>query len=185
MNRLFSCLVACGLAACGAVDAPSPEEFPGEDAAKFAEYRVPVEEHPELEAYAVYPVSGITYLANGDEVTFGYGFPRRLAGVRQHIDLIARNTGDMRSFDIRVEISAEDEVVTGTGSCTRDGRKFECIEYLAGIKVDAELARERLLEDDESLEEIDQHLRVTQIFSVDPIGIVSFELKDEIEFARP
>ena len=176
-------LLHLSLLACGAAEgelAPLEPERPNDT--KFAEYRVPVEGHPELEPYAVYPVSRITYEREGDDFRFGYGFPRGLAGARQHIALLGAHAGDMMSFPIRVEISHEDELVKSTGSCARNGVRFECYENLSGIKVDRALATERLLEDGKTSQEIEKHLRVTELFSGDPIGIVTFELKDGVEF---
>jgi hypothetical protein len=69
----------------------------------------------------------------------------------------------------------------GSGVCERAGQRIVCTESLPNLDVDREKARERMRESGLSRDELEQRLRVTDVFRADPIGIVEFELSSSSE----
>jgi hypothetical protein len=133
-----------------------------------ASYFVPVPE--ELTPWATYPVSRVVVRQDGDNLEIRYGFPRWLSGVRARIVLTGVSPEGTTTFCV----SAGE---LGTGTCTRDGARFECAEVLPGLEVDREKAREEMAAAGLAAEEIDKRLHVTDSFAADPIGILTFELE--------
>jgi hypothetical protein len=139
-----------------------------EQRSSIASYFVPVPE--ELTPWATYPVTRVVVRRDGDNLEIRYGFPRWLSGVRTRIVL----TGALPEGTTTFDVSAGE---LGTGTCTRDGAYFECVEVLPGLEVDREKAREEMEGAGLAAEEIDKRLDVTDSFAVDPIGVLTFELE--------
>jgi hypothetical protein len=133
-----------------------------------ASYQVPVADE-ELEPWATYPIPRVRFEVENGRVRIGYGFPRWLTGVGGGIELEGEYSGEPTRFDVTVKD-------VGTGTCTRFDRRFDCYEVLPGLSVDRERAAEEMHEDGLAADEIEQRLRVTDSFSTDPIGILSFDL---------
>jgi hypothetical protein len=140
---------------------------PTEHATGNATYRVPVE--AELAPFATYPLDRVRFEVEEDQVRIRYAFPRWLSGVSAGVVLEGNYAEDVTSFDV----TAGD---LGSGSCTRTGASFECHEDLPGLDVDREGAAERMLDAELPSAEVEQRLRVTDVFSTDPIGILAFDL---------
>jgi hypothetical protein len=133
-----------------------------------ASYFVPVPE--ELMPWATYPVGGVVVRQDGDNLEIRYGFPRWLNGVRARIVLTGVSPEGTTTF----EVSAGE---LGTGTCTRDGARFECAEVLPGLEVDRDGARKEMEGAGLPAEEIAKRLDVTDSFAADPIGVLTFELE--------
>jgi hypothetical protein len=136
-----------------------------------ARYSVPVPE--ELADFATYPVARVRVTRDEVHVRIAYGFPRWLGGIRQRIRLEGAYASDGTPFDVTAG-------ELGAGSCIQIGSHFECHELLPGIRVDLAQAELLMQEAGLSAVEIEQRLKVSAVFTADPIGILAFELAESV-----
>ena len=179
LNAMLTTLIELCLASCaegGTAEPPRPgaesSSAPAEldDRSEQASYRVPVPQ--ELAAWATYPIDRVEIEQDDRRIEIRYEFPRWLNGVGADIVLEAANAADSTSFDVTAS-------ELGSGTCTRAGARFECSEFLPGIAVDRGMARKHMLESNLAGGEIEQRLRVTDLFATDPIGVLEFELHSQ------
>jgi hypothetical protein len=173
MIRLSISLIAAACAAtlgCGSSNEEDERPSPGSAAGSLdgARYSVPVPE--ELEPWATYPVEDLRFERNGEEIEIRYPFPRWLSGESETLVLTGSAASDAVEFDVIVRD-------IGAGVCQRSGRAFTCREQLPDLEIDRDKARERMLDANLGAAEIEQRLRVTDLFRVDPIGVLEFELE--------
>ena len=131
-------------------------------------YRVPVPE--ELEPWASYPVEVAEFSREeGDTVKIEYLFPTWLVGLGQEVELVGQFPAGATSFPVSAG-------AYGDGTCAVEGRRMVCTEHLPGLVVDRARAEALMQEHGLAAGDITQRLRVTDVFSVDPIGIFEFDL---------
>lgn len=130
-------------------------------------YRVPVAEG--LDPWATYPVDGIEVEREGDYIKIEYMFPSWLAGEVQQVELEGVFTGTEASFPVTAG-------AMGSGACDVSGPRFVCTENLPGVAVNLEKAKANMRAAGLPADEVAQRLQVTEAFSVDPIGIVEFDM---------
>ncbi|AKT36106.1 uncharacterized protein CMC5_002190 [Chondromyces crocatus] len=174
-NWWGSCLIAPLLAACvagcsGADGGSGDRDDDDGEAMRVtnALYRVPVPE--ELEPWATYPAPDTELdREEGDWVKIEYTFPTWIVGTVQQVELEGRFPAGATSFPV----SAGPH---GDGVCTVEGTRFVCTENLPGLVVDRAQAESVMRAQGVSGDDLTQRLRVTDVFSVDPIGIIEFDV---------
>lgn len=146
----------------GCHDALDGDDAGGGAQAGRAVYRVPVSK--ELEPWATYPVDRFEMKQDDGTLHVEYDFPPWLTGFDRVIEL----EGPYSAGAASIEVVAEG---IGTGTCTIEGGRLSCTESLPGLPVDRAEAQARMTAAGLSPEEIAGRLKVTDAFSVDPIGI--------------
>ena len=129
-----------------------------------AVYSVPVP--PELEPYASYPLEGVSLCRLDGGLELGYSLPALLLGKKTRVSF----QGGLNAATGTYELSGAD----GTASCSIAEGQWICHEAFVGLVVDlAEVAKET-----EGLDpvEAEARLKVAELFSIDPIGILDFSL---------
>jgi hypothetical protein len=152
----------------GGAPASSLEAPPAcSDQASFdGTYRVPVS--TDLEPYASFPVSGIEFCEQNGSVRLSYELPELLLGASQKI----RFEGTYDASAPSIELTGE----RGSASCTSNGGVWSCRETLTGVEVDADKVAKLLA----ALPPAEAQARgaVSDVFTQDPIGVLSFDTPD-------
>ena len=149
----------------------TPSGDPGQRT-ESASYYVPVPDA--LEPFATYPVEGVRFEREGTDVEIRYRFPRWLNGKGDGIVL----EGTMAAHTTEFAVLVKD---MGSGMCERQANRFECYEHLPNLDVDREKAEREMSDAGLGRDEIEQRLRVTDLFQADPIGILEFDLGETAE----
>lgn len=129
-------------------------------------YSVPVQ--GELAPYSFYPVSAAAGVIRRGTLKLEYPFPTTLSGTTAYIEL----EGPYQAGQTHVEVSAG---IHGSGTCDLQNGVWICTESLPGIQVDREAAKNAMIRAGLSAAEVDLRLRVTDRFSIDPIGIFEID----------
>jgi hypothetical protein len=114
-------------------------------------------------------VDGIEVKRKDERVKIEYMFPAWLAGDLQQVELEGVYTGVEASFPVTAGFM-------GSGACEVTGSRFVCTEHLPGVAVNPGQAKANMHAAGLSAHEVSQRMLVTEAFSVDPIGIVEFEM---------
>ncbi|APR81602.1 Hypothetical protein A7982_06951 [Minicystis rosea] len=132
-----------------------------------AEYRVPVP--AALEPWAIYPVGPVKVSHQGGSLKIEYRFPTWLVGDDHKVKLVGHAAPGATSIHV-------DAGSLGEGDCTISGDHVTCVEHFPGMPIDRDAAEEAMIDEGFSAQEIEQRLEVTDAFSVDPIGILDFDM---------
>lgn len=157
----ISCLAGCS------VGGDDDHEESESEAALKGVYRVPVSKG--LEPFATYPVEGIEVKRDDGYMKIEYMFPTWLAGELQQVELEGVYTGSEASFAVTAGFM-------GSGACEVTGSRFVCTENLPGVVVNPGKAKAHMHAAGLTGHEVAQRMLVTEAFSVDPIGIIDFEM---------
>lgn len=125
-------------------------------------YRVPVS--TELEPYASFDLNDIEFCMESGAVRLDYDLPELLVGRSEKVRMSGAYTRSAASLDLDSGL--------GTASCRVADGLWLCRETLHGVSVDASKLDERFA--GLPPEEARARNQVAEIFSSDPIGIVSF-----------
>lgn len=154
---------------CSASGGDDDGEDGGEvEASMQAIYRVPVADAG-LEPWAAYPVDAVEVKHRDGVLKIEYIFPTWLVGDAQQVELEGAYPGGDGSFPVSAGLM-------GSGECTVKGPSFVCSEHLPGVAVNPGKAKASMHAAGLSAHEVGKRMLVTEAFSVDPIGIIEFEM---------
>jgi hypothetical protein len=129
-------------------------------------YSVPVPQ--ELAPYAIFPNMESEYIHNGNRLTIRYPLPVELVGAERHVISISGRRENPRHFRLRGD--------KADAHCNDIGGKLSCTVEYKDLVINEDAVRDAIMQKFPDPFEQDMRLQVAQIFSGEPIGIITMTL---------